>query len=159
MSDITYRLKCKKGDYEVEVQGDKEWVEAKFKELTTTEIVSPPTATQASPATMKVSGLPESLAEFLKSKGSPKQHSVLVVIFGYWLFHKENQEFFNLKDIAKCYSDARIPESSNASQYMNDAQGKGLFKRLEEKKDNQTAWTITPSGDDFVEKEQWKAAE
>lgn len=155
LSEPTYRIKLKKGDYEVEVQGDKAWVETKFSELTTTEVVKQLGATQplTSPKT-ESSDLPESLAQFLKLKGSPKQHSILVVIFGYWLFHKENQKFFNVKDIAKCYDDTRITES-NSSQYMNDAQGKGLFKRLDEKKDNQTAWNITQSGDEFVEKEQW----
>jgi hypothetical protein len=158
MSETNYRIKYKKGDFELELQGDKAWVEAKFKELTTTEIVSPPIATQPLTST-RVSGFPESLAEFLKSQGSPNKHLVLVVIFGYWLFHKEKQKLINVKDIEKCYDDVRITESSNTSKIMNDAQKEGYFKRLEEKKDELTAWTITQSGDDFVEKEQWKTAE
>lgn len=160
MSETNYRIKYKKGDFELELQGDKAWVEARFKELTTTEIIKSPITTSpiASPTT-EVSGLPETLAEFVKMKGNPTKHSVLAVIFGYWLFHKRNEKSFNIKDIDKCYDDVRIQESSNTSQYLNEAQGKGFFKRLEEKKDAQTAWTITQSGDKFVEKEQWKKAE
>lgn len=152
LSEPTYRIKLKRADFEVEVQGDKAWVETKFRELMTTEVAKPLAATQVTTPTVTAQpALPESLAEFLKSKGSPKAHSALVVVFGYWLFHKQKQKAFNVKDIAKCYDDARITESTNTSQYMNDAQGKGSFKRLEEKKDNQTAWTITQSGDEFVE--------
>jgi hypothetical protein len=103
-----------------------------------------------------ISYLPESLAEFVKSKGSPTKHSVLVVLFGYWLFHKEKQKSFNVKDIEKCYDDARIPESSNTSQYLNEAQSEGYFKRLAEKKDNRTAWTITQTGEAFVDHDKWK---
>jgi hypothetical protein len=158
-SEKSYRIKYKKGDFEVEVEGDKTWVETKFDELTKPSVVKPSEAIQSSTLMMETSGLPQSLAEFLISKGSPKQHSVLVAIFGYWLYHKENQKSFNVKDIGKCYDDTRIAESTNTSQYMNEAQGKGLFKRVDEKKDNQTAWTITPTGDEFVKKEQWKGVD
>jgi len=153
MSETNYKIKYKKGDFELEVQGDKAWVEAKFKELTKSEAILQPSV--ATPET-KPLGLPVSLAEFVKSKSSPDQHNVLVVIFGYWLIHKENLKSFNSKDIKKCYDDTRISESKNTSQYLNYAQGSGYFKRLDEEKDGLTAWTITPTGDEYVEKEQWK---
>ncbi|MCJ7430089.1 hypothetical protein MUO83_02585 [Candidatus Bathyarchaeota archaeon] len=155
MSETNYRIKYKKGDFEVEVQGDKVWVEAKLKELAESEAIPKPIA--ISPET-KPSSLPVSLAEFVKSKGSPDQHVALVVIFGYWLIHKENLKSFNSKDIKKCYDDTRIPESTNTPQYLNKTQGSGYFKRLDEQKDGHPAWIITPSGDDYVEKEQWKTA-
>lgn len=154
MSEANYRIKYKIGDFELEVQGDKAWVEAKFKELMETRVIQQPLV--VSPK--EKFGLPLSLAEFIKSKGSPDQHNVLVVIFGYWLIHKENMKSFNSKDMKKCYDDTRIPESTNTSQYLNIAQGSGYFKRLDEEKDGLTAWTITPTGDEYVEKEQWKTA-
>jgi len=151
MSETNYRIKYKKGDFELEVQGDKAWVEAKFKELAESEAIQKPIV--ISPET-KTSGLPVSLAEFVKSKGNPDQHGDLVAIFGYWLIHKENFKSFNSKDIKKCYDDTRISESTNTSQYLNYAQGSGYFKRLDEEKDGLTAWTITPTGDEYVEKLQ-----
>jgi hypothetical protein len=154
MSDTNYRIRYKMGDFEVEVQGDKAWVEAKFKELTTPE-TSPKVVTTIQPAT-KVEGLPESLAEFLNQLGNPEQHSTIVVIFGYWLVHKERYPSFNVKDIEKCYTDTRISTSTNTSQYLNEAQADGYFKRLDEKKDNLVAWTITPTGDKFVKEQPWK---
>jgi hypothetical protein len=114
------------------------------------------TSELARTSTESVSQLPESLAEFVKSKGNPSKHGILVLLFGYWLFHKEKQKSFNLKDIEECYDDARIPESKNTSQYLNENQSEGYFKRLAEKKDNRTAWTITQTGETFVDKEKWK---
>jgi len=157
MSEANYRIKYKKGDFEVELQGDKAWVETKFQELTKTEVIVEQPAV-AKP-TEKPLCLPVSLAEFVNSKGSPDQHNVLMAIFGYWLIHKESLKSFNIKDIKKCYDDTRIQESTNTSKYLNDAQANGYFKRLDEKKDNLMAWTITPTGDEYVEKEQWKTAE
>jgi ribosomal protein S8 len=111
------------------------------------------------PSTVEGPSLPESLAEFVKSKGVPTKHSVLAVVFGYWLFNKKNQKSFNVKDIKGCYDDARIPESRNTSQYLNLAQSEGYLKRLDEKKDNRISWTITQSGEKFVEEGQWKTDE
>jgi len=152
MSESNYRIKYRKGDFEVDVQGDKEWVEKKFEELTTKEI------TIVGAKAPKIEGvkigkvaLPSSLSEFVKQKGSPSKHIDLVSIFGYWLFHKKNVKMFSTKDIASCYADARIPESANISQEMNNAQGMGYFRREEEKKDNRIAWTITPTGEEYVE--------
>lgn len=100
--------------------------------------------------------LPESLAEFVKLKGNVSKHGVLVVIFGYWLVHKKKQNSFNSKDIMKCYYETLMHKSSNTSQYMNAAQSEGYFKRLDEKKDDHVAWTITRTGEMYVEAEGWK---
>lgn len=155
---MRYKIRVRKGDFEVEVEGDKQWVENKFKDLTSEEVVTalkvqvePMVKAEEKP---KVKGeLPVSLAEFLKQKGSPQQHKTLVVLFGYWLFHKRNIRTFNLRDISVCYDDARIPESTNTSQIMNLAQADGYFKRVEERKEGLVAWTITPTGEKYVEKE------
>jgi len=155
MNDQRYIIRVRKGDFEIEVQGDKQWVENKFKELTSQVVTALKVETMAK-AEEKPKGkgkLPVSLAEFLRQKGSPQQHIILVVLFGYWLFYKKNIQTFNVRDVSICYDDARIPESTNTSQYMNQAQAKGYFKRVEERKDGLVAWTITPTGEEYVEKE------
>ncbi|TET26557.1 MAG: hypothetical protein E3J73_04330 [Candidatus Bathyarchaeum sp.] len=155
MSDSQYRIRVKRGDFELEVQGDRQWVEKKFEELTSRDAITSletqvlPTRKEEKP---KGGELPVSLAEFLKQRGNPQQHAVLVVLFGYWLFHKENTRAFNVRDISSCYNDARIPESTNTSQYLNNAQADGYFKRVEEKKDGFVTWTITPTGEKYIEK-------
>jgi hypothetical protein len=152
MSENNYRIRYKKGDLEVEVQGDKAWVEAKFKELTTKEItIVGAKVPQIQGAKIEGKALPSSLVEFLKQKGSPKRHCDRVTIFGYWLFHKKGMRIFNRADIQKCYSSSRISESTNTAQIINDVQGTGYFRREEEKKDGGIAWTITPTGEAYVE--------
>ncbi|MHA1289884.1 MAG: hypothetical protein ACTSPB_21090 [Candidatus Thorarchaeota archaeon] len=148
MSDPTYRIRFRKDDFEVEVQGDKDWVETKFRELMkigTGEEIKPPTP-PTSPG-----DLPVSLAEFIRQKGNPTEHSQLVVLFGYWCIHKKNMKSFNRRDIADCYQDILMPESANTSTYLNNTQRDGYFLRMPEDKDNITAWTITPSGEELVE--------
>lgn len=152
MSETNYRIKYRKGDFEVDVQGDKDWVEAKFKELTTKEItIVGAKVPKIEGAKIEEVALPSSLAEFIRQKGSPSRHSDLVTIFGYWLFHKRGIRVFNRIDIETCYSDARIPESTNTAQIINGAQGMGYFRREEERKENLIAWTITPTGEKHVE--------
>lgn len=146
MSEANYKIRFKKGDLEIEVQGDKEFVSSKFEELMKSKITSEMIA-----ETKKVKGLPTSLAEFVKIKGSPKGYNDLTVVFAYWLFKKENMERFNAKDIENCYSLARIPKPANISDTMNKNQRKGFLMRAG-KKDEKIAWSITRSGEEYVEK-------
>ena len=61
MSVIEYRIKVKRGDFELEVQGDKEWVESKYNELI---------AEKGADSTRKakeIGTLPETVGEFLEA--------------------------------------------------------------------------------------------
>ena len=146
MSETNYKIRFKKGDLEIEVQGDREFVLSKFEELMKSKITSERTA-----EIEKVKGLPTSLAEYVKIKGSPKGHTDLTVMFAYWLFKKENMERFNAKDIENCYSLARIPKPANISDIMNKNQRKGFLMRSG-KKYEKIAWSITRSGEEYVER-------
>lgn len=145
MNDTNYRIKYRKGDFEVEVQGDKDWVEKKFKELTEGKVVAPEATTP------KVEGIPTSLVEFVKAKGNPSGHNDIAIIFSYWLHKKQNMSSYNKVDIERCYSEARIPKPANITDVMNKNQGKGYLMPATEKKDKKKAWVITGSGEDYVE--------
>ncbi|MCX8000384.1 MAG: hypothetical protein N3A69_15765 [Leptospiraceae bacterium] len=145
MTETSYKIKYRKGDFEIELQGDKEWVEKKFKDFIEEKIVEP-TAIVA-----KAKALPDSLVEFLKSKGDPKEHIDRIIIFSYWLFHKENQKSYNVSDIERCYDEARIAKPTNIHAFMNELQAKGFLKPTEEK-DGKKAWVITRTGEEYVEK-------
>jgi hypothetical protein len=156
MSEANYRIRYRKGDFEVEVQGDKVWVEGKFKELSEGKIVvSKAVATEAittEAATPQVEELPTSLAEFVKAKGNPSGHTDLTIVFSYWLHHKEKMSSYNKTDIEKCYSESRIPKPANITDLMNKNQKKGyLMPPPEEKKDKKKAWVITKTGEECVE--------
>ena len=146
MAEIPYRIKLKKGDFEIEVQGDKSWVESKFKQLTTEEI-SILVAREAIPE-----GMPETLGEFLDQKGNPQKHTDVVAVFAYWLFKAEKMKSFNAKDIVECYNRTRRTKPSNPNQIINQNVATHLFAEAEEKKDGYKAWVITRTGEEYVEK-------
>lgn len=146
MNDGNYKIKLRKGDFEIEVQGDKDWVASKFEELTTKEI---------SIAVAKVAlpkGVPETLGEFLDQKGNPQKHTEVVAVFAYWLFKVEKMESFNVKDIVNCYDKTRQVKPSNPNQIINTNVASHLFAEAKEKKDGYKAWVITRTGEELVEK-------
>jgi len=142
LAEGTYKIRYRKGDFEIELQGDKEWVEQKFQEFIESKAV-----TAAAVGTKKLAG---SLVEFLKNKGNPKKHMDRAIIFSYWLFHKEGMQAYNISDIAKCYDEARITTPKNLTDIMNKLEEKGYLKPAGEK-DNKKAWVITQSGEEYVD--------
>ncbi|MEM0314371.1 MAG: hypothetical protein QXQ41_07485, partial [Candidatus Bathyarchaeia archaeon] len=107
MTETNYKIRYRKGDLEIELQGDKEWVENKFKDFIGEKIFEP-IALVAGTKTLL-----DSLVEFLKSKGDPKEHIDRILVFSYWLFYKENIKSYNVDDIAKCYDETRITKPAN----------------------------------------------
>lgn len=146
MSEITYKIKFRKGDFEVEVQGDKEWVEGRFKELTSEKFHV------AMAKKVVTEGMAETLGEFLDQKGDPQKHTELVAVFAYWLFKAEKMESFNVKDIIDCYDRTRRVKPKNANQIINTNVRSHLFAEATEKKDGYKAWILTRTGEDFIEK-------
>lgn len=145
MTEMTYRIKFRKGDFELELQGDQKWVEQKFKELTGEESIL------TIPAKVMEEGMPETLGEFLDMKGDPKKHTEIVAVFAYWLFKVENMESFNVKDIIACYEKVRKSKPTNANQIINTDVASHLFAEAREKKDGLKAWILSRTGEEFVE--------
>jgi hypothetical protein len=145
MDDMLYKIKVRKGDFEIEVQGDREWVEAKLKELTREEF-------QVPLAKMETIGMPATLVEFLEQKGNPQRHTALVAVFAYWLLKAEKTESFNAKDIVSCYDRTRRVKPTNPNQIINTNVRSNLFAVAKEKKEGYKAWFLTHTGEEFVEK-------
>jgi len=143
LSEVSYRIKVRKGDFEVEVQGDKDWVEAKFKELTQ-EVAIPTTK-------VEVKGMPATLGEFLDQRGNPSKHTDAMAVFAYWLFKVEKMESFNVKDIISCYDKTRKAKPSNPNQIINQNVARHLFAEASAEKDGFKAWIITRTGEEYVE--------
>jgi len=145
MSERNYRIKYRKGDFEVEVQGDKDWVESKFKELTSKEIAI---AAEEAP---KIEGMPATLVEFLDMKGNPKKHTDATAVFAYWLFTVEKTQSFKVKDILGCYDRTRKIKPRNLNDIMNTNVKRHIFAEAREKKDGLKAWVITLKGEEYVQ--------
>ena len=145
MIEVSYRIKVRKGDFEVEVQGDKRWVEGKFKELTSQEVAIPITKE------VEAKGMPATLGEFLDQKGNPSKHTDAMTVFAYWLFKVEKMESFNVKDIISCYDKTRKAKPSNPNQIINQNVARHVFAEAPSEKDSLKAWVITRTGEEYVE--------
>jgi hypothetical protein len=145
MSTIEYGIRIKRGDFEVEVHGDRDWVEKKYKELTTERIVIP------APEDIETEQMPGTIGEFLDLKGNPSKHTDSVAVFAYWLFKVEKMETFNVQDILSCYDRTRKTKPSNANQIINQNVASHIFAEASEKKDGLKAWVITRKGEEYVE--------
>lgn len=142
---MSYRIKLRRKDFEVEVQGDKSWVESKFKELTTEK------AGVAGLGEIARMSMPETLGEFIDQKGNPDKHTDVVAVYAYWLFKVEGMKSFNVKDIISCYDRTRRPKTSNPNMTINQNVSTHLFAEVPEKKDGYKAWIITRTGEKYVE--------
>jgi predicted nucleotidyltransferase component of viral defense system len=154
MIESNYVLRYKKGDIEIEVQGDKTFVEEKFKELLNLGARSTPelvvTADKNEAKREAKPGEEISLVEFFNQK-KPKSHGDKLLVFGYYLEKIRGYEAFNIDDIEKCYQDARVPKTKNFSQYITWLIRKGYLMDHEQKKDDKKAWVLTKDGQEYVE--------
>jgi len=146
--DMSYRIKYKKDNLEIEVQGDKNWVDKKFTELIEKQFVEEE-ALKRKPSSRK---LPGSIIEFLKEKGA-QNYTDRIIVFCYWLVHSKGYDSYNADDIYACYSEARISPPANINSMMNHLQGKG-YLLLTKEKEGKKAWVITQTGEEYVENMQ-----
>ena len=91
-----------------------------------------------------------SIKEFILSK-KPNDDVQKTLAIGYYLEKHEGLPCFNVKDIEKGYRDAKEkpPKNINDSVYKNIK--KGYIMETKEKKDKLKAWTLTNTGEGFVE--------
>jgi len=154
MGEPSYKIKIRRGDLEIEVQGDKQFVLEKFGELKE-ELFRSREGVPTAPITTapKVEGKPLeglSLVEFLNAK-NPKSHPDKVVAMAYYLHHYRGVKIFTVDDINECYSEARISRSANLNATINKNIAKGYIMEAQEKKENKKAWMITQTGERYVE--------
>jgi len=144
MVENLYRIRFRRADFEVDIQGDKAWVEKKFKELTTMETAI------VNVGKPKTKGLPDTLGEFLDLKGNPSRHTDVVAVFAFWVFKVEKMQSFNVKDIVSCYDKTRKSKPKNPNMIINQNVSTFLFAEAPDKKDGYKAWIITRKGEDHV---------
>ena len=159
MVETQYVIKYKKGDLEIEVQGDRTFVEEKFKELLGIKlsavpqkesIISSETSVLPSSEPKGETGKRMSLSEFMNTK-NPKGHDDKILVFGYYIEKFEKSISVNVDDIKKCYQQAKIPPTKNIPTYTSMLERKGYIMASEEKKDNKKAWQLTQSGEKYIE--------
>jgi predicted transcriptional regulator len=155
----TYRLKIVYGDKQFEAEGDKTYVLDMWKKLQPRvfhdeKVVSEKKGQKDLPdeiivTTPRSKGL--SVGEFIRQLGF-KKHTDIVLAFGYYLEKYSAMREFGPADINKCYYDAKI-ESSNTSQMLIQNIKRGhVMQARGAKKKGQKQYTLTRTGEEFVEK-------
>lgn len=154
MTEQNYRIRIKLSNVEIEVEGDKEFVEKNIEEFKkempkiAKELPSKEkTAIQETQKEVGLEGL--SLAEFYKKK-NPKTDVETVLIVAYYLCTTEKKEEFFNKDI-KNATDKIGHKITNIAQILKEA-AKGNKAYLV-KGSRRGSWTITLEGKRFVDEE------
>jgi len=91
-----------------------------------------------------------SLESFWASKGSPDSFMDLTLLFGYWLYHKEDIDPFNSEDIAYLYDLLRIPVSSNIPYNLSYQVSRKNLLAIKERKDGRNTYRISRQGEEYV---------
>jgi len=91
-----------------------------------------------------------SIKEFMLSK-NPTGAVQKALLAGYYLESFEKIESFNIADIDGCFRNAKekLPKNLNATINKNIA--KGHMMPAKQKKNKKSAWTLTSTGERFVE--------
>jgi hypothetical protein len=149
MEGLTYKIKLKKDNFEVEVQGDKDWVENKFTELTS--LKGQEGQKKGEEKRIIIGEMPATIVEFFELKGNPKRHADIAVSCAYWLSKVKNVQFFNAKDIEDCYDEIKEPKPRNMNDVLDSNIEKRWFGEHSGLKNGKKAWEILRTGIEYVE--------
>lgn len=93
-----------------------------------------------------------SIKEFILQK-QPKSEVEKTLVISYYLEHHRGVSPFNAKDLENGFREAKeiVPKNINLAVIGNI--GKGHMMESKEKKDDLKSWTLTSTGEKFVENE------
>ena len=91
-----------------------------------------------------------SVKEFIMSR-DPKGDVQKTLVIGYYLEKYKNLNFFNAKDLEEGFREAKekVPDNINDKVSMNIKAG--YMMEAKEKKDKLKAWSLTNTGETFLE--------
>mgnify|MGYP000250469921 CR=1 FL=1 len=96
-----------------------------------------------------------SIREFILQK-KPKTATQKVLVIGYYLEHFEKMECFTVKDVENGLRQAKEYAGKNISDLINKNIKKGYVMECKEKNGRLKTFTLTNSGEKFVENELGK---
>jgi hypothetical protein len=91
-----------------------------------------------------------SVKEFILDKKRSSDPNKALTI-GYYLEKLRKISPFTIRDLEQLFREAREPLPSNTNDVVNQDIAKGFMMEAEEKKDGRKAWTLTSTGEKFVE--------
>jgi hypothetical protein len=152
-----YRIRFRQGDTEFEIEGDRAYVTQTYEDLKqiigVSERSKPVLAGEqkiAKSSTGKsTGGKASSPREFIDRFGV-KRHVDIVLAFGYFLEKTRGLKSFTGADINTCYYEAKV-EPSNTSQMIINNIKKGFIMPQSKKTGARASYTVTRTGEEFVE--------
>ena len=91
-----------------------------------------------------------SIKEFILQK-HPKTEVGRTLVIGYYLEHYRNVTPFNAKDLERGFREAKETIPKNINLAVIGCIERGHMMEAESKKDKKKAWTLTGTGEGFVE--------
>ena len=154
---LQYRIKLRRGDFELECEGDKAFVLELLKryapDAPLVGVVPSPTrsvkATADQPASPTAPTKQIPPGEFIRRVASTK-HVDFVLAFGYYLEKITGLAAFTPADLKNCYYEAKL-ETSNTSQMIIMNIKKGFMMPAKKGDSEKQKYTLTRSGEELVE--------
>lgn len=150
------RVRLVAGDRQVEVEGERAFVELILKRYWRAKVSTPLPSSSESDALVADSvateptGKPTSVREFVQRLAFKRQTDITLA-FGYFLEKYSERPHFTSKDINQCYYEAKM-ESSNTSQMIAQNVKKGFMMAAKGgPKAKSLAFTLTQTGEKHVE--------
>jgi nitrogen regulatory protein PII-like uncharacterized protein len=109
---------------------------------------------------LRLEGLIEGAPEVAKRKLSVKElilqkqaktDLAKTVVIGYYLEQYKHVSPFSIRDLVEMFKEAKEPVPKNLNDAVNKNIEKGLIMESEDKKNQRKSWTLTSTGERYVE--------
>lgn len=148
MTEQNYKIRIKIGEVEIEVEGDKEFVEKVINDWKNLfeKTSQSPIMTSKEGVAPKKEIISKRLKQFYEEK-SPSGHHENIAVFAYYLKSVDGKEEFTKDDINSCYTKAMVRKPKKIQTAIVDAAHKYQFV---EKGSQRKFWKLTPHGENLV---------
>jgi len=151
MGNVTIKIQV--GSLLVEVTGPKDYAEKKAEELIKKHqsLSTIETPGLQLPQQKKIQGKSLSPSEFIK-KISPKNQSEKALALGYYFEKYQQKANFSTADISELCQKAKQSKFTNISDTVSNLVKQGFIMGAGETEENKRIYTLTTSGEEFIEK-------
>ncbi|MEO0280268.1 MAG: hypothetical protein ABIN23_05055 [candidate division WOR-3 bacterium] len=145
----TYLIRIKEGDLELEIQGDRDFVERKFKEFLKTFFKKFPEKKYIEKEKYEEGDLEKTKDYFKNFKIKSNTEKMLLAA----RFHYENfgRKSFTLSDIKSIYKIMKWKISKNPSTFLQKFREKNFIYSLPKKRNGKPLYVLTEKGLEFTE--------
>lgn len=150
-----YRIKLVRGNAEIEIEGDKDFVMEMLNRFEKSILDKPPSqqggelSPHGSATEVQDSAKTLSVGEFIRKLGF-KKHVDVVLAFGYYLEKNQGVSSFTPTDINTCYYDSKLERSNTSQMIIRNIRRGYLMEAKQEKGEGKKRYTLTSSGEEYI---------